>query len=77
MSQITIYLDSVTEKKVRRCAKAEGVSVSKWITNTIETNERDSWPPSLIEALGSWNDVPDQKAIRRSYGRDVPREKLD
>jgi hypothetical protein len=77
MSQITIYLDSATEKKVRRRAKEDGISVSKWIVKTIAGNERDAWPTSVVQAFGSWSDVPEQKAIRRSYGRDVQRESLD
>ena len=36
MSQITIYLDAATEKQARKRAKAEGVSVSKWIAKTIQ-----------------------------------------
>ena len=77
MSQITIYLEEALVRKVRRRAKAEGLSVSKWIAKTIESAEHDSWPAHVRDSFGSWSGVPDLKAIRSSYGKDAPRERLD
>ncbi|MFN7925296.1 MAG: hypothetical protein U0Q16_34680 [Bryobacteraceae bacterium] len=77
MSQITIYLDGETEKKVRKRAKAQGISVSKWIARAIEAQERDEWPASVLEAFGTWDDVPDIETIRAGYGKNAPRESLD
>ena len=76
MSQITIYLDAATEKQARKRAKAEGVSVSKWIAKTIQGERQDTWPTSIVAAFGDWGDVPDVKAIRSLYVKDVPRERL-
>ena len=53
MSQITIYLDAATEKQARKRAKAEGVSVSKWIAKTIQGERQDTWPTSIVAAFGS------------------------
>lgn len=77
MSQITIYLDDALEKTVRRQAKAEGVSVSKWISARIEAAGNDSWPASVLSAFGTWNDVSDLSDIPAAYGKDAPRERLD
>ena len=77
MSQITIYLNAKTEHKIRQRAKAARLSVSKWIANTIEAQDRDAWPPDVVASFGTWNDVPDLKTIRASYGRDARRERLD
>lgn len=76
MSQITIYLDGETESKVRRRAKAQGLSVSKWIVHAIESQARDTWPESVIASLGTWDDVPDLQTIRSGYGKDGARERL-
>lgn len=76
MSQITIYLDDAIERKVRRGAKAEGVSVSKWIAQKIESSERDVWPAHVLESFGTWDDVPDVSVIRSAYGKDARRTRL-
>lgn len=77
MSQITIYLDEKLERKIRQRAKTAKLSVSKWIANTVEAQERDSWPADVLASFGAWNDIPDLKSIRTSYGRDARRERLD
>ena len=77
MSQITIYLDEKLEHKIRQRAKTARLSVSKWIANTIEAQERDSWPADILASFGTWKEFPDLKSIRASYGRDARREKLD
>jgi hypothetical protein len=76
MSQMTIYLDDKLERQVKRSAKAEGISVSKWIAQRIHTAERDNWPADVLASFGTWNDVPDLDSIRASYGEDSPSEEL-
>ena len=78
MSQVTIYIEDKLEQKVRHNAKAQGISVSKWIVGAIEANDRDSWPPQVVESFGTWgDDVPELAAIRASFGQDGPRETFD
>lgn len=77
MGQITIYMDDKTEKSVRKKAKTEGLTVSKWIVKTIESEGRRTWPAHVLASFGTWDDVPDLETIRAGYGEDVPREKLD
>ena len=77
MSQLTIYLDDSLEEKVRQRAKLEGLSVSKWIAKSIQSSERDVWPPHVLESFGTWDDVPDVEELRRALGTDAPRAVLD
>jgi hypothetical protein len=74
MSQVTIYLEEAIERKVRRRAKAEGLSLSKWIAKTIAASERDCWPPQVLASFGTWHDVAEPGP---SFGKDSPRERLD
>ncbi len=77
MSQVTIYLDDTLEQRVRRSAKSEGISVSKWIAQKIEANEAKVWPRHVLDSFGTWSDVPDLGRIRSNYGRDARRARLD
>ena len=76
MGRITIYLNDNLEKNVRRRAKAEGLSVSKWIAQTIEDHECAKWPSSVLASFGSWTYMPDLKTIRATYGKDSHPEYL-
>ncbi len=74
MGQVTIYLNDEIESKMQIAAKAMNVSKSKWISKIIEEKVSTEWPLSVHEMAGSWNDFPNQKEIRSSYGEDTVRE---
>ena len=40
MGKVTIYIDDETEKKARASARAEGMSLSKWIAGRIRHRAR-------------------------------------
>ena len=44
MGQITIYLDSETEKKMINTVKKSGKSKSKWVAELIREKTAGSWP---------------------------------
>lgn len=78
MSQVTIYLDDKTAKKIKKTSKAEGISLSKWFKKLIHKEFDETWPEEVKRLAGAWRDedFPTLKEIRSGYGQDVPREKL-
>ena len=72
MGQITIYLDDDSERRVRMAARSAGVPVSRWVAEAIGNYATTTWPQSIRELPGSWNDVkrPSQT------GKDIEREAL-
>jgi hypothetical protein len=76
MGQVTIYLEGKTEKMARKAAKAEGVSLSKWVANRIVQSTRTEWPAYFRDLAGSWPDAPTAEQIRAGYGRDVKRRRI-
>jgi hypothetical protein len=74
MAQLTLYLDEDTEAKLKKAAKAAGVSVSRWVSNLIRERTADQWPESVREMAGSWPDAPMAKDLREELPEDVPRE---
>ena len=77
MGQVTIYLDSKIEAKVRAAAKSHKMSVSKWIAKLMNEKLSTSWSKDVIDLAGSWKDgFPSIEEIRSSSGEDYPREKI-
>jgi hypothetical protein len=76
MGQITIYLDSKTEKKMINTVKKSGKSKSKWVADLIREKTSGSWPENIIDLAGSWSDMPTAEEIRKDMGRDVERESI-
>jgi hypothetical protein len=76
MGQVTIYLDSETEKKMLNIVKKRGVSKSKWISDLIKEKTSQTWPDQIIELSGAWRDLPTAKELRTGMGKDAKREPL-
>jgi len=76
MSQVTIYLDEDTDKKLRQAVEQSGLSKSQWITRLIKEKTATEWPEIVCEMVGAWHDGPEQEEIRASEGTDLPRESL-
>ncbi len=76
MGQVTLYLDSETEKKMKAAAGAAGVSNSRWVAGLIRERTDDEWPAAIVELAGAWPDMPNLEDIRSGEGEDVPREPL-
>lgn len=77
MAHLTIYLPADVEKRVRKEAKAAKTSVSKWVAERVTKSVQSSWPSEFLAAAGAFPDFPDVRELRKSYGKDVRREKLD
>jgi hypothetical protein len=78
MGQVTLYLDSETEARMKVAANAAGVSQSRWVAGLIQEKTATQWPESLVKLAGSWShgDFPSLEEIRAGMGEDVPREPL-
>jgi hypothetical protein len=76
MGQVTLYLDTETEARMKKAAKAAGISQSRWVTNLIREKIATSWPPSIVRLAGAWDDFPTAEDIRSGLGEDAPREPL-
>jgi len=76
MSQVTIYLDEQTDRKLRQAVKQSGLSKSQWITRLIKEKTATEWPEAVREMVGEWQDVSEQEELRTNNGKDLPREEL-
>ncbi|PIE70631.1 MAG: CopG family transcriptional regulator [Deltaproteobacteria bacterium] len=77
MAQVTIYLDSTIESKLKKAAKSSQLSVSKWVAKIIEEKVTTQWSPEVVDLVGSWqDDFPTLEAIRAGIQCDSKREDL-
>jgi hypothetical protein len=76
MGQVTLYLDTETETRMKSAAKAAKVSQSRWVAQLIREKTASVWPKSVVRLVGAWPDFPTAEEIRAGLGDDVRREKL-
>jgi hypothetical protein len=77
MGQVTLYLDSQTEARMKAAAKAAGTSQSQWVAALIREKTALEWPPAVARLAGAWaDDFPTLDDIRGRGGADLPREPL-
>ena len=76
MSQLTIYLDEDTERRLRAAADSQGVSLSRWVASLIREKTEDSWPQAVLDLAGAWPDFPTTEELRANPRPDSPREPL-
>jgi hypothetical protein len=76
MGQVTIYLDAETEAQARASARAEGVSLSKWVAERIQRRALGEWPASIRALAGAWADLPAADQTRKTRAKDIPRRRL-
>jgi hypothetical protein len=79
MGQVTLYIDSETEEKLKAAAKAAGVSQSRWVAELIREKTATEWPASVVQLAGAWaeDDFPSLEEIRKGLPLDLPRESFD
>jgi hypothetical protein len=76
MGQVTIYLDSETEKKMSNIVKKSGISKSKWISDLIKQKITTTWPENIAKLAGAWTDLPTAEDIRKNMAEDAERESI-
>jgi hypothetical protein len=77
MAQVTIYLADEVEAQARKAAKAQGTSLGRWIAEQVAGKVKNTWPPEVLAAIGSFPDFPEAGELRGGYGADAPRERPD
>ncbi len=58
MSQITLYLDDVTQALVDQAAQASGLSKSRWVAEAIRKYAAHEWPEDCLALAGRFADFP-------------------
>ena len=76
MGQVTLYLDTDTERAMKKAAGAAGVSLSRWVAGLIREKASGEWPRSIAKLAGAWADMPEIAELRAAMGKDVPREPI-
>ena len=76
MGQVTIYLDSETERKLNAIISNMNISKSKWIAELIRARTASTWPESIVNLAGAWKDFSSATDLRKKMGHDAKREPL-
>lgn len=76
MAKVTLYLDAQTAARLRKAARAAGVSQSRWLAALIRHRTATEWPDSVRRLAGAWADVPTAEDLRRGAGKDAGRERF-
>jgi hypothetical protein len=76
VAQVTIYLKDEIEAQARKAAKLRGSSLGRWIAQQVAENVKNTWPPEVLAAIGSFPDFSEGNELRSGYGADVAREPL-
>ncbi len=74
MPQLNLYVDESTHTRIRRAAKAAGMSLSKWVATVVTEKTANQWPDEVLALAGAWKDFPSSEEIRAGSGQDAPRE---
>ncbi len=73
MAPITVYLDPKSDDLVKQCAKASGLSKSRWVTRVIKRHVRDVWPEHCLALAGAFPDFPLREGSETEWSvKDVP-----
>jgi hypothetical protein len=76
MAQVTLYLDEATKARMRKAARAAGLSQSRWLAELVRKGTSSEWPAEVHELAGAWPSFPEAAELRKGPGKDVKREKL-
>lgn len=76
MSQLTIYLDEDTERRLKTAAQSAGMSVSRWVATVIREKTETTWPQAVLDLAGAWPDFPTTEELRQDQPADHPREEF-
>lgn len=76
MAQVTIYMDSHLESRIKELASSTGISISKFISKILEKKVNNSWSDEIISLSGTWNDFSSLEDIRETKAKDIQREEF-
>jgi len=76
MAQVTIYMNNDLEAQIKGMASSLNLSISKFISNTLQEKVHNEWNPSIKKLPGSWSNFPTLGEIRESQAQDIKREEF-
>ncbi len=76
MAQVTIYLDTETEGKMKAYTKDKNISQSQWVASLIRERLQSEWPDHVAALSGAWKDFPSLEEIRAEITPDIARETM-
>lgn len=75
MAQLNLYIGDKLMERIKKTAKAEGLSLSKWTQKRLERSLDTEWPEGYFELFGSLKDADDfERPEQPDPSLDVPRE---
>ncbi len=76
MPQLSLYVDERTMERLRRAAKLESVSVSKYVVDKINRIIRTEWPENYGQLFGAIDDESFRIERPQSFEDDMHRERM-
>lgn len=76
MPQVSLYIDKETLEKIEHAAKAENISISKWVRKQVNSAFQTGYSSDFKDLFGSVNDDSFETPVRNSSTSDAPREVL-
>ncbi len=76
MPQISLYIDKDTLQKVEKAAKAEELSISKWVAKQLKKSLTTSYPADFEQLYGSIKDETFREPDDIPFNVDADRETL-
>lgn len=74
MAQITLYVDDLTQARLREAAARKGVSQSQFVAELIRRTTDNVWPPEVVALAGALPDFPLSDELRAGLPPDAERD---
>ncbi|RKY55825.1 MAG: toxin-antitoxin system, antitoxin component [Candidatus Neomarinimicrobiota bacterium] len=74
MPQISLYIDEDTLEKIGQIAKAENISISKWVGNNIKSLIKNQYPKNFFSLFGAIKDETFQRSEELDPNLDTARD---
>ena len=74
MKKLILDIDETTEARIFTAAKTAGLSAQQWLKRIIDEKTVASWPDSVKDLAGTWQDVPFSDELRKGEDQDITRE---
>lgn len=75
MPQISLYIDDDTIKKIKRAAKLENKSISKWVASRLKLSLEKKWPDDWFNLFDSIDDKsfiePQEVDVKHDLKREI------
>lgn len=72
--RVSLSLDHETARRMKRAARAAGLSQSRWIATLVREKLPCEWPATVRSLAGAWADIPTAEELRGTLADDLPRE---